>query len=571
MIVVLDKDGKIVDLNSAACEILEIEKDDALGQNWFEKFIPKEVREQVYEVFLKVMSRKLDPVKEVENEVITTSGKRKLIHWRNSYLEDEYGNIVGTVSTGMDVTEERRIKAALEKTVSFYEVLTYLTKHVLQSGWSEETLSHFLESAVKSIPGAEAGSFVLKDEEGYYYRFVATVGFDLEKLKDVRFTAKHVKYMIKTPQILYWHKIPTEGVEGKEALELYGKREQIKSTLIIPIWNNEELLGYFALDNFTSESAFTDVDLKMAEVIQDHLKLLLWKDQLEKKMKFLIDHDPLTNALTRRAFYERAEKALKLAERHGRTVSFVYMDLDNFKKINDTYGHEYGDKMLIAFCERIREIIRSTDELSRIGGDEFVLMLPETDWEGAQKFIRRLKEAFAEPVKCGETYCYPNVSAGCATFPQDGDKIEDLLKVADIRMYKDKSAKKTKGVNPMDPKAFRKMAVIGASANRSKYGNIIVRDLKRKGYEVYPVNPKLDELEGLKCYRSLEDLPKDVELIVFVVPPEIGIEEARKAVSLGFKSLWFQPGAESKEIEDFLKNQDVEYSFYRCVMVETNV
>ncbi|MDI3516252.1 MAG: uncharacterized protein PWP37_1775 [Thermotogota bacterium] len=123
----------------------------------------------------------------------------------------------------------------------------------------------------------------------------------------------------------------------------------------------------------------------------------------------------------------------------------------------------------------------------------------------------------------------------------------------------------------MDPTAFRKMAVIGASANRSKYGNIIVRDLKRKGYEVYPVNPKLDELEGLKCYRSLEDLPKDVELIVFVVPPEIGIEEARKAVSLGFKRLWFQPGAESKEIEDFLKNQNVEYSFYRCVMVETNV
>ncbi|HCZ05888.1 MAG TPA: hypothetical protein DHV12_01925 [Thermotogae bacterium] len=444
MIVVLDKDGKIVDLNPAACEILEIEKDDALGQNWFETFIPQEIREQVHEVFLKIMSGKLDPVKEFENEVITTSGKRKLIHWRNSYLEDEHGNIVGTVSTGVDVTEERRIKAALEKTVGFYEVLTDLTKHVLQSGWSEETLSHFLESAVKSIPGAEAGSFVLKDEEGDYYRFVATVGFDLEKLKDVRFTGEHVRSIMKTPRVFYWHKAPPKGVEGREALELYGKREQIKSTLIIPIWNDGELLGYFALDNFTSESAFTEVDLKMAEVIQNHLKLLLWKDQMEKKMKFLLDHDLLTNALTRTAFYERAEKALKLAERHGRAISFVYMDLDNFKKINDTYGHEYGDKMLIAFCKRIREIIRSTDELGRIGGDEFVLMLPETDWEGSQRFIKRLKEAFAEPVKCDEIDCYLSVSAGCATFPQDGDKIVDLLKVADIRMYKDKSTKKRK-------------------------------------------------------------------------------------------------------------------------------
>jgi len=123
----------------------------------------------------------------------------------------------------------------------------------------------------------------------------------------------------------------------------------------------------------------------------------------------------------------------------------------------------------------------------------------------------------------------------------------------------------------LDPKAFRKMAVIGASANKSKYGNIIVRDLKRKGYEVYPVNPNLDEVEGLKCYPSLENLPEDVELLIFVVPPRVGLQEAKKAVSLGFKRLWFQPGAESEEIANFLKGQEVEYSFYRCVMVETNV
>ncbi len=126
----------------------------------------------------------------------------------------------------------------------------------------------------------------------------------------------------------------------------------------------------------------------------------------------------------------------------------------------------------------------------------------------------------------------------------------------------------------LDPKAFRKMAVMGASASRSRYGNIIVRDLKRKGHEVYPVNPDLDEVEGLKCYPSLEDLPKDVELLIFVVPPSVGLQETKKAVSLRYKRLWFQPGAESEEIANFLKGlkkQGVEHFLYRCVMVETNV
>ncbi|AEH51285.1 CoA-binding protein [Pseudothermotoga thermarum] len=122
----------------------------------------------------------------------------------------------------------------------------------------------------------------------------------------------------------------------------------------------------------------------------------------------------------------------------------------------------------------------------------------------------------------------------------------------------------------MNPKEFKKIAVIGASRNREKYGNKIVRDLASKGFEVYPVNAYADEIEGMKCFKSLEELPKEVELLVFVIPPDQGFQEVQKAVELGFRRFWFQPGAGSKEIENFLKSRNIQYAMGRCIMVETS-
>jgi len=124
-------------------------------------------------------------------------------------------------------------------------------------------------------------------------------------------------------------------------------------------------------------------------------------------------------------------------------------------------------------------------------------------------------------------------------------------------------------VKGMDARNFKRIALVGASPNPAKYGNIILKDLKRKGFDVLPVNPNYDEIEGLKCYRNVKELPKDVDVIVFVVPPNVGIQAAKEAVEAGFKRLWFQPGAESKEIREFLESQNMEYSFHRCIMEET--
>ncbi|MCX7796091.1 MAG: CoA-binding protein [bacterium] len=123
----------------------------------------------------------------------------------------------------------------------------------------------------------------------------------------------------------------------------------------------------------------------------------------------------------------------------------------------------------------------------------------------------------------------------------------------------------------MDLSNIKKIAIVGATIDQKKFGNIVLKDLLKKGFQVIPVNPKYDIIEGLTTYKDVSLLPKDVDLIVFVVPPEIGIEELKKAYQLGFRRFWFQPGAQSEDIILYSQGlKDAEFSFMKCIMVETS-
>nr|WP_233186636.1 CoA-binding protein [Petrotoga sp. 9PWA.NaAc.5.4] len=124
----------------------------------------------------------------------------------------------------------------------------------------------------------------------------------------------------------------------------------------------------------------------------------------------------------------------------------------------------------------------------------------------------------------------------------------------------------------IDLKNIKNIALIGASPNKEKFGYKIFKDLTKKGYTVYLVNPNHDEIEGIKTYKSIKDLPKEkIDLMVFVIPPQLGIKILKEAYEVGFRKFWFQPGAESEEIENYLEGlKDVDYSLIKCIMVETS-
>ena len=115
-----------------------------------------------------------------------------------------------------------------------------------------------------------------------------------------------------------------------------------------------------------------------------------------------------------------------------------------------------------------------------------------------------------------------------------------------------------------------KIALVGASNDKSKFGNRIYLDLKNKGYNVVPINPRGEKIEGDKAYASIQMMEELPDIVNFVVPPAIAMKVAQDAVELGIEYLWFQPGSESDEIEYWLKNTDgIKYLINACIMVET--
>jgi uncharacterized protein len=113
----------------------------------------------------------------------------------------------------------------------------------------------------------------------------------------------------------------------------------------------------------------------------------------------------------------------------------------------------------------------------------------------------------------------------------------------------------------------KKFAVIGATDNPEKYGNRIVKNLKDRGYEVYPVNPKLKELDGLACYSSLADIPVKVDVVDFVVPPAVTEEILKQCRELGLDRIWLQPGSESEKAITFCQENNLKVVHSVCVMM----
>ncbi|MCS5661221.1 MAG: CoA-binding protein [Dehalococcoidia bacterium] len=115
-----------------------------------------------------------------------------------------------------------------------------------------------------------------------------------------------------------------------------------------------------------------------------------------------------------------------------------------------------------------------------------------------------------------------------------------------------------------------RIALVGASNNRQKFGNRIYRDLRSKGYHVIPVNPKDRQIEGDRAYASIGIMEELPDIVNFVVPPPVAMKVAQEAVELGIEHLWFQPGSESDELETWLDGTNgIKYLVNSCIMVET--
>lgn len=158
----------------------------------------------------------------------------------------------------------------------------------------------------------------------------------------------------------------------------------------------------------------------------------------EREMEKAARRDPLTGLLNRRGLEARADEILLPGAGSRRACSLLYLDLDNFKPVNDTLGHEAGDLLLKELADRIRSLLRAPDLAARMGGDEFAILLPGVDGEAAQRVAERLREELEQPYVLDGTPVVCPASVGIAVQPEHGQTLTSLLNAADAAMYRAK-------------------------------------------------------------------------------------------------------------------------------------
>jgi len=183
----------------------------------------------------------------------------------------------------------------------------------------------------------------------------------------------------------------------------------------------------------TMEEAMIAVNIQIGSFLE--------RKEAEKAMEYQALHDALTDLPNRVLFQERLQRALGLAHGSRTTLAVFLIDLDRFKQVNDTLGQEQGDQLLKQVGNRLQAVLRGSDTVARLNGDEFAVLLPGTPQAGATVVAQKLLESLRQPVAIGNQTVQLGASVGVAAFPEHGGNSQTLLHCADVAMYAAKRAK----------------------------------------------------------------------------------------------------------------------------------
>ncbi|BCN94264.1 hypothetical protein THMIRHAM_20490 [Thiomicrorhabdus immobilis] len=521
LMIALDTDANITMLNKKAEEVLGVSEASLQGKSWFkQKFLPEEIHSKFKAVHRDFINQKIDLSKPVDHELITHNGERRMFTWSNTLLKDKKGQVIGSLSSAIDITERNQIQQKLEKSESLLieaqklAQLGHYTLDIAQNHWGcsteldimfgiddnyPKTIQSWLEIIhpehrqmmedyfqkeviTERKPFDKEYKVINQDsQESLWVHGKGTLKFDeldnpIEMFGTIQNISKQKQIQDKLTLASNVYKSANEGImvtdnqgnivdvnsaftkiTGYSKLEVYGKKPSILNSGIHPqefyqelwqtllktgswkgeVWNRRKNGEVYP--EMITISTIKDENNQIQNYLALFSDITLQKGN-ESKLKKLAHFDSLTGLPNRSMFTEKLNQAIIQADIENKFISLAFLDLDGFKQINDSLGHEIGDQLLKIIGSRYSQEARETDIVARLGGDEFVILLNKIDnVEQSLTIYDRFLEATRKPIVIDGNKLEVSCSIGIAYYPQalpvDSDQ---LIRQADNAMYQAK-------------------------------------------------------------------------------------------------------------------------------------
>ncbi|MDK2986837.1 MAG: hypothetical protein PWQ96_2482 [Clostridia bacterium] len=393
--------------------------------------------------------------KSLENKTVVLETPFRSLYGRECYLSVaanpiiEDGSFMGGIITITDITERKKF----EQRINHLENIRCCVLDVMHTIVMEKNREKLLQRVCE----------ILSQNRGYVFTWIgiteentkrvipaAKAGFEGGYLKTVNITWDDTDTgmgptgrAIKTKRPAVMRNIADDS--SYEPWRCEAKKRGYASSAAIPLIYKDKVFGALNVYSIHPE-AFNDEEIELLQMLSKSLAYALYSLEIEEKLQKQAIRDGLTGLYNRTYFNERIQEEVERAKRYGHPLSFVMMDIDKFKEINDRYSHLEGDKVLKQIAGNLVTSIREIDMAFRYGGDEFLLVLPETEKSESQKVVQRIKSKIKTLNEERKSLGKPPLELcfGIATWrPESGKRWEKVLKESDLRMYENKMKKST--------------------------------------------------------------------------------------------------------------------------------
>ena len=353
---------------------------------------------------------------------------------QEAFSEHELETLTQSGEFLLRAMQNERVFARLDR-ANREQAKLYRAASALGAARTEAQVIEVGVECAREVAAFDFAAVTLFHKKGSVHEICAVSGDDADHLLGRTF--RHNAGLVSMA-VANRHALPYKGHYEPARQMVFSRGHEppkMPSLLVLPLLVHERVLGTLVLGS-SERNAFAQSVRPALEVLASHMAVSLSSARLLKRLEEQATTDGMTGLLNKRTLISEAERRIKVAARFNKPLSLLVTDIDHFKKVNDTYGHDVGDVVIKGLGEVLRRIKRDTDVVGRFGGEEFVIVCEQTDEEGAVNLAERIRKELAATTF--QTELGPlsvTCSVGVAPFPSAGQSWESLFKATDEALY----------------------------------------------------------------------------------------------------------------------------------------